>query len=396
MDFAKQFLKIRDFLGQHEWLHEKEVLNRYRESIPHQYKSWANQLKDFSQDDKIQLENELVSSKLSPDFNQFLQTITELTQVPTFNVKSNPLKGELARKLNKKKKHEIEILTEVLKHNQFKTLVDFGSGAGHLSTCLIHDNEKESYCLDGNSDFQQIGKKKLKRYFPKVQPRVHFIHQLINEHTDYNFIPDKNDTLFLGLHSCGPLSTYQLQHFNHEKVGGILNFGCCYHKLNDEYNISKLAQESPKTFTNHALTMAAKSFKWLDENSISDREKVKSYRYTLELLLIDHDIPVPKSFGNGSSEDYQRDFPSYAQSMFSRVDIISPISDLEQYFQSKSENVQFIQNLGIIRGMLGRLIEIYLVLDRTLYLEERDFQPELHQYFDRKLSPRNLGISVNC
>ena len=46
----------------------------------------------------------------------------------------------------------------------------------------------------------------------------------------------------------------------------------------------------------------------------------------------------------------------------------------------------------IIRGLLGRVIETYLVLDRAVSLEEQGHKVDVIEIFDRKLSPRNLLI----
>jgi hypothetical protein len=47
---------------------------------------------------------------------------------------------------------------------------------------------------------------------------------------------------------------------------------------------------------------------------------------------------------------------------------------------------------NIIRWQLGRALEVYLLLDRCLYLEEQGFRVQIEQYFQETLSPRNIGI----
>jgi hypothetical protein len=47
---------------------------------------------------------------------------------------------------------------------------------------------------------------------------------------------------------------------------------------------------------------------------------------------------------------------------------------------------------NIIRWQLGRLLEIYLLLDRCLFLEENGYKVKVEQYFEEALSPRNIGI----
>ena len=55
---------------------------------------------------------------------------------------------------------------------------------------------------------------------------------------------------------------------------------------------------------------------------------------------------------------------------------------------------------NIIRWQLGRALEVYLLLDRCLYLEEKGYQVSCLQFFDEEISPRNIGIGAinqgNC
>ena len=45
-----------------------------------------------------------------------------------------------------------------------------------------------------------------------------------------------------------------------------------------------------------------------------------------------------------------------------------------------------------IRSFLGRPLEIYLLLDRCLYLIENGYDPEIIKFFNESISPRSIGI----
>jgi len=49
---------------------------------------------------------------------------------------------------------------------------------------------------------------------------------------------------------------------------------------------------------------------------------------------------------------------------------------------------------GLIRNALGRALEIYLLLDRAIYLEEQGYKVKVEEFFDEELSPRNIGITA--
>ena len=51
-----------------------------------------------------------------------------------------------------------------------------------------------------------------------------------------------------------------------------------------------------------------------------------------------------------------------------------------------------IRRLSLPRKMIGRVLEVALVVDRAVALEERGYRVEVRQVFDATISPRNLGI----
>jgi hypothetical protein len=47
---------------------------------------------------------------------------------------------------------------------------------------------------------------------------------------------------------------------------------------------------------------------------------------------------------------------------------------------------------GFLRNALGRLLEMYILLDRVIFLEEQGYKVDLLEFFEESISPRNLGI----
>jgi hypothetical protein len=46
----------------------------------------------------------------------------------------------------------------------------------------------------------------------------------------------------------------------------------------------------------------------------------------------------------------------------------------------------------LIRWQIGRALELYLLLDRAIYLEENNYTAILAEFFSENISPRNIGI----
>lgn len=384
MNLEKRFIAIKDFLLKHQYLHEREVLERddFQQSP---YHFWAQEVQKLSPTKRITLENELdIRAPLSESYSQFLKQIRELCVIPKFPYRDKELPKELLARINAKKRHEISVIKQQLSHKEINKIIDIGSGAGHLSSVLLHQNNKESLCIDMSSDFQAIGKKKLTRHAPNILKRLQFETHKI---TDRSQFPTSD--LLIGLHACGDLSSILIQKYVKANIKNLLSYGCCYHKLTKEhYNLS---QNADLKLTNHSLTMAAKSYKSLDITDYQKRQRVKNFRYTLHFFMQEKLNLEFETIGNANQEDYQGKFSQYMYKYLAQSKSFSE-SDLEEYYEEKKNDVDYYIAAGIIRSHLARLVELYIILDRALFLKEKGFAVEVQETFSSKLSPRNISL----
>jgi len=386
MNYEKRFCEIRDFLIKHEYLHELEMLDRFESKIIEPYNSWFDEVNKLSDEQLIQFESNKDTNHINDErLIQFINIVKDLIKIPVIKTEEFKLEQVYKRKMNAKKIHEIQTLKSFVDQNvSVNSFIDVGSGAGHLSQALVSDNDKTSICIDMSSDFQKIGIEKINRWLPSLKDKITFKQLEIKENTKNQF---DQESMILGLHSCGPLSTYLIQSIPEY----ILNFGCCYHKLVDEYNISTLAKEKPIFFTNHALTMAAKGSGLYSSNELEQKFKVKRFRYTLHFLCLEKfSIPFA-TLGNATKSDYEGKFSDYAIKYLPQVKVLST-EELDTYYDSNSEKIDKIIRAGSIRSQLARLIEIYLLLDRCIYLREKSINANMFELFDKNISPRNIAI----
>lgn len=390
MNYEKRFLEIKEFLKEHEYLHELEMLERCEAPLKEPYSSWVEELAQLSLEELIDLEINKNTEKIkNPEFKSFINQVNTLIKIPQLKLKQTKIDPFLKRKMNAKKVYEIQTLKTLIDPiEKITTFIDIGSGAGHLSSALIVDQpRKKSFCIDLNSEFQSMGKEKLKRWTPDVLTRLQFIKMEISEETKYPFSYHQKNTLIIGLHSCGPLSTYLIKQIPQN----ILNFGCCYHKLKDEYNLSINACVDPLWFTNHALTSASKTHFKIDQEDYLKKLAVKRYRYTLHYILKEKLNIDFMSIGNAKESDYQLEFADYAYKFSEDIKSITR-DELINLYDKYQKKVHFVIRSGSLRALLARVIEVYLNLDRVLYLNENGVSSELLAIFDKEISPRNLCI----
>ncbi|MGO1269422.1 MAG: SAM-dependent methyltransferase, partial [Pseudomonas bubulae] len=56
------------------------------------------------------------------------------------------------------------------------------------------------------------------------------------------------------------------------------------------------------------------------------------------------------------------------------------------------ERLAQVRNLELVRGLFRRPLELWLVLDRALYLEENGYAVQVGEFCDSQLTPRNLMV----
>lgn len=389
MNYEKRFQEIRNFLKLHGYLYQQEMLITFDRPITEPYNKWINELSALDYSELTNIENNFETSKIkSPDLIELINKVKALSELPKLDIQETKLENFLTRKMNNKKVHEIQTLKSIVDQaKMIDTIIDIGSGAGHLSMALVHGSEKKSYCIDLNSNFQSIGKEKLKRWCPENINKINFINKEVTENTSFPFEINKSSSLLIGLHSCGALSTELIK----QKFPNTINFGCCYHKLKDEYNISKLALKDPLYFSNHALTLAAKSNPITSDEIVMKKISVKKFRYALYLYLRENLEKEFLSIGNTHKTDYELSFAEYAQKYAKELKDIAQ-EELNTYYQSKEALIEKIIKAGSLRALFARLIEIYLILDRAIYLSENLINIKVYETFSPQLSPRNIGI----
>lgn len=352
-------------------------------------KSWTIQeLADF--------ETHLSAEKISnTSFRDFTHTIQKLIDIPHSNSPSTPLHSNTKRGLTPKKVHEVEKIIGLLGASEpTGNIIDIGGGKGHLSAAICYHQSCTSISIDLDEQLQAQGRKRLQKWMPDVLSKIHFIPKKIGRNHPIPPTSKPNDTTLIGLHSCGNLSSQVIQQGIQQGLGKILNFGCCYHHINGDYNLSKVSQKEPIWFSHEALHLAAHAHRDIDKKALEKKIAVKQYRYTLHFYLKDQQKAEFQKVGDGHWDDYQGSFAAYAKKFGSTS--LQSITDeaLNEYFATPENQRQLQATIlgGIIRNTLGRVIELYIVLDRCLLLQEAGYEVSLGTYFNRKISPRNLGI----
>jgi hypothetical protein len=409
MNYRQRFLEIQDFLKPFQNIWQNEIMLMYPDHLSGYPLEWIEDLRRIQdKNDVIRIEKKDVFDFIkNPSLINFYKRIEELSILP--QIKSLPPMPEVPwtwLKIIPKKKHEIKrlapYLMDIYARKDIQEIIDIGGGTGLLAQTLVNQYGLKVTSVDMNQSFQDSGLIRHKKNLKDPSNQVQFKNIKVESGGEFSLLLKKK-VMPIGLHTCGRLALDIIKVSAENEVSALVNFGCCYHTLDvseDLQNISKFSQENNGLWLNKfALTLAGRAHRKMDEKDYDFKLKVKFYRYAIHILLKDeYGIEGLIGLGNSMPKLYDESFGEYVYEQLGRINLNPKhtIEELNVYFR-RPELILAIEQMltaGHIRNALGRILEIYLLLDRAIYLEEKGYEVLVEEFFDEELSPRNIGITA--
>jgi len=404
---APHFNAIREALAPHEkiWNHEVLHLNwRLDEVYPPE---WTERVQSLDEESAFLFDTGRKKPLLSPELDKLFEELKELSQFHSdFSEKECDKRTLLF--IKEKKVHEISRIIaqlDTLVPKERAKIIDIGGGLGHLARAIAFETGASLTTIDGNMDFQVSGQKRLKKLrWPPQAGEVNFHNCFIErEQTSKELINlfSEHD-LSLGLHTCGNLSLCHIDLFLKSAQKAMINYGCCYNKLDpdQDINVSQLAKAAPLPLNRYALSLSTRGYAKLELKDYQLKKRVKLFRYGLHFLIeSEFGISDVDPVGECHTRIYWDDFHVYARQKLAQKNLKSTLSNqsIDSFIQSPriSEQIQTMIACDLLRWQFGRSLEAYILLDRALFLEESGRKAKLVQTFDEKISPRNVAL-ISC
>ncbi|OEE70200.1 SAM-dependent methyltransferase [Enterovibrio norvegicus FF-33] len=243
---------------------------------------------------------------------------------------------------------------------------------------------QEALCQDGQA------------YANQHQLPMHFVHgdafspesELLVSHCDHA----------VALHACGDLHVTLLRHSVKAKPQSLSVSPCCYHLINEVYYqpLSIVATGSLLSLSRHDLKLPLQETVTAGKTVRNKRIVEVSFRLGFDSLQralghSDSYLPVPniqKSLLNEGFEAFCRwAADKKGISIPDNTDFAAFLSQGEQRFST-------VEKMETIRTLFRRPLEMWLVLDRALFLSENGFDVDVTTFCARELTPRNLLIQA--
>lgn len=388
-----RFQTLDQFLITHQSLWRFEAFFQCFEgtSLWSQYPQLNHWLNALNVEDIGRLKNnsdEMIDhlSNLIPE----LRIIPELAYLPTAQYAVLDRNIALEAGIPGRKLNQIHALGQcVLSRHHGREWLEWCSGKGYLGRILAFNSNQpvvsfeyqQQLCDSGQKDAEHLS---LPMTF--VQGDAFDLKSAEVFHSEQHAV---------ALHACGDLHVQLMRYASRAKTKAISFSPCCYHLTQGDTYLaqSMLGKHSKLRLTKQELRIPLQETVTGGERVKRHRQQEMSFRLGLDALLheafaVNQYIPIPSIKKSLLSEGFEA-FCVWAakQKGFELPDV-----DFSHYEKIGVERFWQMERLSLVQQCFRRLLEIWLVLDKAMFLQESGYHVELSEFCKRESTPRNILI----
>jgi hypothetical protein len=313
--------------------------------------------------------------------------LVRLTSLPQLSNDSEPLPHNWSLHVGGRKWQQIEAFLAHVDAEPGRRQVDWCAGKGHLSRTLARRHgvpvvaleAREALCREGLSLAQRQG---VPVRFERQDVLAPGVERWIGR-----------DTHVSALHACGGLHQRLLEVAVQTGCAVTLS-PCCYQRIPSiEYRpMSRIGRTQDLNLSREDLALAVQDTVTAPRCDRVARARGNAWRLGFDLLQrrirgVDDYVSLP-SLARGASP---QSFEAFCRWGATQKALELPARcDWEALEREGWKRYAEVSRLELVRHVFRRPLEIWLALDRALFLEEGGFQVELGVFCARNLTPRNL------
>lgn len=393
-NLAKQFQSLNGLLSRYQYLWRPRAFYQDKLVWETKHKLLLNKLHSLSVEDVLSIDGNFQA--LAEFFNDALPealTLWELCQLTQQNTTKDHQSLNAFDKVDipGRKWQQITAFTNQLNRPQYP-IVDWCSGKGHLARISHRIHQQPIHCLEISKQLCDEGK----RLADKQQLPLTF-----HQHDVLKAIPDhlaSSEYCHIALHACGGLHVSLLRQASLQQAKQISFSPCCYHKFCDEHYtpLSTMAKQSELHLNRTDLKLAMEETVTSGRNIRQKRQQELQWRLGYDALQRElngqaryNPLPsIKKSLLN-------QDFQSFCEWACDYQQLALPNNlNVDAYLLKGKKRCHEILRKDLVRHLFRRPLEIWLVLDRALFLEEMGYQVSINEFCGREITPRNIMVNA--
>ncbi|WP_312494807.1 methyltransferase [Pseudomonas cremoris] len=386
-DVRARFEALDAFLIEHQGLWKPRPFTHLQLAWESQHPELAHWLRQRSLDDAETSHNTPYDLPAPAPFPQLAAQARLLSAVDKLSTQPiAPARHRLNVDVPGRKWQQIEAFGAALQFAQTPThWLDWCAGKGHLGRRLLQTGQQLT-CLEYDPALIAAGQTLSDHHGLAVT------HRLQDVMDDVAISPEHTP---VALHACGDLHVRLLQLASAAGCKQLALAPCCYNRISaDAYQALSSAGRAS------ALQLSVDDLGLPLSETVTAGNRVRLQRDTSmarrlgfdrlqrQLRQCDEYLPTPSlpaSWLDKPYSDYCRELASLKGLSTGEQDWVA----LEAYGWRRLAEVR---NLELLRGLFRRPLELWLVLDRSLYLTEIGYKVEIGSFCEPALTPRNLMV----
>ena len=321
-----------------------------------------------------------------PDLARQAQALSQLGEIPSLD--SPPRAHALSVDVPGRKLAQIQAFASHLQFRQRPAhWLDWCSGKGHLGRWLTQDDQYLT-CLEYDLALIESGSALSKRLGLGA---AHLQQDVLADDCDERLTKEHTP---VALHACGDLHVRLLQLASRNGCPQLAVAPCCYNRIaGQQYQpLSAAAQGSGLQLSRDDLGLPLSETVTAGARVRRQRNQSMAWRLAFDLLQrqlrgIDEYLPTPSL----PSDWFSKPFAHFCHDLAELRDVPSPGEQDWPALEARGwQRLAEVRNLELLRNLFRRPLELWLLLDRALYLQEQGYKVKLGTFCDYQLSPRNL------
>jgi len=386
-DVEARFRALDAFLTEHQGLWRPRPFTHRQLPWEHQHPELAQWLRRRSLADAESSHNQPHELPAPAPFPQLAAQALRLSAVDKLPTQPlAPARHRLNVDVPGRKWQQIEAFGAALRFAQTpRHWLDWCAGKGHLGRRLLHTGQQLT-CLEYDPALISSGQ------------ALSDHHQLPVAHRLQDVLADVTLSAAhtpVALHACGDLHVRLLQLASAAGCKQLALAPCCYNRIHaDHYQpLSGAGRAS-------ALQLSVDDLGLPLSETVTAGKRVRQQRDTsmARRLGFDHlqrqlrhcDTYLPTPSLPGSWLD--KPFADYCRELAGLKGLSTGEQDWATLEAHGWRRLAEVRNLELLRGLFRRPLELWLVLDRALFLREQGYKVEVGSFCETTLTPRNLMV----
>lgn len=271
-------------------------------------------------------------------------------------------------------------------------ILEWCAGKGHLGRLLAAQGAPSVDSLEWQENLCEQGTQLSQRaklhhhHFHPVDAFSHDARELLQPHQHA-----------IALHACGDLHGQLVTHVVDCKTAQLSFSPCCYHLISDDYYrpFSVLGKRSQLALSKADLSMTLRESVTAGHRERQQRQQELLWRIAFDEWQRDHFsdqyLPLP-TIPKAILKTDLLHFIHWACTQKKRP---PPRSiDEARYETQAHQRIRIIREMELVQHLFQRPLEIWLALDKMLYLQQHGYQTTLKTFCQKQITPRNLLIQA--